>query len=121
MLEVYYAVEFAVTQLQAVGGLEHLDHDLQLINTLVMKLPLAEHRNYADYITSEGNQVQSSSKWTTFWDWLRRRYDSSLQVRIMHLCFDQTDIARKACTQQMTPDQAFETESGLVDDFGAIS
>ena len=76
---------------------------LQLINTLIMKLPLAEHRNYADYITSEGNQVQSSSHWTTFWDRLRKRYDSSLQVRIMHFCFEQTDISRKNYTPLKNP------------------
>ena len=57
----------SVTQLGNIGGLKYIDDDFQLIKKLVMKLPFTDQRLYADHITSEGTNTDSTSRWNGFW------------------------------------------------------
>ena len=86
VIEVYQAVERAVTQLESIGAVEYMNNDLALINNLLMKLPYVDRRQYADHLINSEGVTNPHTRWETFWSWLRKKHDSALQVRIMFIC-----------------------------------
>ena len=86
ILEVYEAIEVAVTQLANLDALQYLKDDFALMSKLVMKLPVADQRQYTQYITSATVKADDSSRWDKFWTWLDRVHESAVQASLMHLC-----------------------------------
>ena len=86
ILEVYEAIETAVTQLTNLDALQYLKDDFALMSKLVMKLPVADQRQYTQYITSASVKADVSSRWDKFWTWLDRVHESAVQASLMYLC-----------------------------------
>ena len=90
MIELYHAVEYAVTHLVNIGALDYLHEDFRLINRLVMKLPLIEQNHYSVHVTSNPIATDKSSSWEKFWQWLKNKYNAAVHTRLMHTCFSST-------------------------------
>ena len=67
ILEVYEAVETAVTQLDNLDALQYLKDDFGLVSKVVLKLPAAEQRLCTQYVTSAAVKADLSSRWQKFW------------------------------------------------------
>ena len=86
ILEVYEAIESAVTQLQNLDALHYLKDDFGLMNQLIMKLPAADQRQYTQYVASESFRTDPSSRWDKFWSWMGILHSSAVQANLMQMC-----------------------------------
>ena len=86
ILEVYEAIESAVTQLGNLDALHYLRDDFGLMNQLVMKLPLADQRQYNQYTASNEYTLDASSRWEKFWKFMERIHKSAVHSSLMHMC-----------------------------------
>ena len=67
VLEVFEAIETAVTQLTNLGALQYIKSDFGLMAKLIAKLPLDDQKRYDKYVTSDTVFFYPSSDWDKFW------------------------------------------------------
>ena len=92
-MEVYEAVEIAVTQLDNLNAVQYLKDDFGLMSKIVLKLPAADQRQYTQYVTSDVAKADSSSRWEKFWKWLEKLHESAVQASLMYMC-DKTSLSK---------------------------
>ena len=87
IMEVYEAVETAVTQLRNLRALDYLKQDFGLMNKIVMKLPLTNQTQYTQYLTSPSVKADLvTSRWDKFWTWMKMQHDQAVQASLMYMC-----------------------------------
>ena len=70
VLEIFEAVETAVTQLTNLNALRYIKEDFGLMAKIVSKLPYDDQKRYDEYLTSDGVYDDPSPDWDRFWTWL---------------------------------------------------
>ena len=86
VLEVYEAVEAAVTQLTNLDALQYIKEDFSLMNKIVLKLPSEYQDQFAEYITSDPVRADASSRWDKFWVWMERLHRRAVESSLMNMC-----------------------------------
>ena len=86
IMEVYEAIEVAVTQLTHLEALHCLREDIGLMNKLIKKLPANSQTLYTQYITSTAAKADTSSRWDKFWGWMQQLHDSAVQANLIDMC-----------------------------------
>ena len=86
IMEVYEVIEAAQTQLQNLEAVQSLHDDFSLMSKLVLKLPVADQRQYTQYVTSPIVKATPGSRWDKFWGWMQQLNDAAVQASLMHMC-----------------------------------
>ena len=86
VLEVFEAVEMAVTQLTNLNALRYIKEDFGLMAKIVAKLPIDDQKRYDEYVTSDTVSADPSSDWDKFWTWLEKIHKSAVQGNLRSLC-----------------------------------
>ena len=86
VLEVFEAVETAVTQLTNLDALQYIMEDFGLMSKIILKLPSEYQDQFAEYITSDSVRVDPSSRWDKFWVWMERLHRRSVESSLMNMC-----------------------------------
>ena len=86
IMEVFEAIETAVTQLDNLKALQYLKEDFGLMSKLVLKLPAADQRQYSQYVSSAIIKADPRSRWDKFWVWIEQLNESAIQSSLMHMC-----------------------------------
>ena len=85
VMDVFEAVERAVTQLTRLGSVEHVKGDLGLIHKLVSKLPKVTQAHYAEYLASPIVYASVAPEWSKFWEWFQGAYKAAIQTNLIQL------------------------------------
>ena len=112
IMEVYEAVETAVTQLTNLNAVQYLKDDFGLMSKLVLKLPTADQRQYTQYVTSDAAKVDTASRWDKFWKWLGKLHDSAVQASLMSMC-DRTSSAKTSSAGNLKSGISCHTCGGI--------
>ena len=86
VLEVFEAVETAVTQLTNLDALRYIKEDFGLMAKIVNKLPLDDQKRYDEYITSEEVLNDPSPEWDKLWKWLEKLHKLAVQGNLRNMC-----------------------------------
>ena len=86
VLEVYEAVETAVTQLTNLNALQYIREDFGLMSKILLKLPSEYQDQFAEYITSDSVRADPSSRWDKFWVWMERLHRRAVESSLMNMC-----------------------------------
>ena len=86
VLEVFEAVETAVTQLTNLDALQYIKEDFGLMSKILLKLPSEYQDQFAEYITSDSVRVDPSSRWDKFWVWMERLHRRAVESSLMNMC-----------------------------------
>ena len=86
VLEVYEAVETAVTQLTNLDALQYVKEDFGLMSKILLKLPSEYQDEFAKYITKETVRADPSSRWDKFWVWMERLHRRAVESSLMNMC-----------------------------------
>ena len=85
-MEVFEAVEAAVTQLSNLGALRFIKEDFGLISKLISKLPLDDQKRYDEYATAEAISEDPASEWDKFWVFMEKIHKSAVQGNLRTMC-----------------------------------
>ena len=102
VLEVFEAIETAVTQLNNLGALQYIKSDFGLMAKLIAKLPIDDQKRYDEYVTSDAVFLDPSSDWDKFWTWMERLHKSAVQGNL-----------RSMCTKSIVPTSQSSVKSGV--------
>ena len=86
IMEVFEAIEVAVTQLTNLDAVHCLREDFGLMNKLITKLPATSQTLYTQHITSVAVKADPSSRWDKFWSWMQQFHESAVQASLIHMC-----------------------------------
>ena len=86
VLEVFEAVESAVTQLTNLNALQFIMEDYGLMSKIILKLPHDYQGQFAEYITSDSVRADPAPRWDKFWVWMERLHRRSVESSLMNMC-----------------------------------
>ena len=112
ILEVYEAIETAVTQLQNLNALQYLKDDFGLMSKLILKLPAADQRQYTQYVTSDSAKADASTRWEKFWRWMGKLHESAVQASLMYMC-DRTSATKTTASSNLRSGISCHTCGGV--------
>ena len=97
VMDVFEAVERAVTQLSRLGAGDHIKSDLGLIHKLISKLPKVTQGQYADYLASPIVSASAAQDWVKFWEWFQGAYKSAIHSNLISLSTEEKKTDDMSC------------------------